>query len=119
MTYSQLNNLSKEVNLGKTLLVCCKAFNAEEDAFSNLTLKKIPQSILSKCEWGKDDYSLNVENYTNQEDEIDTVGGMVYSKINRIPKNNEVIDIDKKIKIKIIKSNDRKIEIVEITNLNN
>lgn len=71
MTYSQLNNLSKEVNLGKTLLVCCKAFNAEEDAFSNLTLKKIPQSILSKCEWGKDDYSLNVENYTNQEDEID------------------------------------------------
>ena len=71
MTYSQLSNLSKEVNEGKTLLVCCKAFNAEEDAFSNLTLKKIPQSILSKCEWGKDDYSLNIENYTNKEDEID------------------------------------------------
>ena len=68
MTYSQLSNLSKEVNEGKTLLVCCKAFNAEEDAFSNLTLKKIPQSILSKCEWGKDDYSLNIENFTNQED---------------------------------------------------
>ena len=69
MTYSQLNNLSKEVNF-KTLLVCCKAFNAEK-MLLNLTLKKIPQSILSKCEWGKDDYSLNVENYTNQEDEID------------------------------------------------
>ena len=37
MTYSQLSNLSKEVNEGKTLLVCFKAFNAEEDAFSNLT----------------------------------------------------------------------------------
>ena len=42
---------------------------------------------------------------------------MVYSKINRIPKNNEIIEINNKIKIKIIKSNDRKIETVEIINL--
>ena len=28
----------------------------------NLILKKIPNSILHLCEWGKDDYSLNVAN---------------------------------------------------------
>lgn len=27
---------------------------------SNLTLKKIPKAVLSRCEWGKDDYSLQI-----------------------------------------------------------
>ena len=50
----------------------------------------------------------------NGEDEIFTVGGLVYSKINRIPNSNEVIEIDKNLLIKIIKSNNRKIETLEI-----
>ena len=28
----------------------------------NLTLKKIPKMVLARCEWGHDDYSLNVAN---------------------------------------------------------
>jgi adenine-specific DNA-methyltransferase len=44
------------------LLVCCKAFRTDPDAFPNLTVRKIPQAVLRKCEWGKDDYSLNVAN---------------------------------------------------------
>ena len=39
-------------------------------------------------------------------------------KINRIPKNNEVIDFNDDLRIKIVKSNNRKIEIVEV-NKNN
>tara|TARA_B100000941_G_scaffold116556_1_gene81818 strand:- start:239 stop:730 length:492 start_codon:yes stop_codon:yes gene_type:complete len=50
----------------------------------------------------------------NEEDEIFTVGGLVYSKINRIPNSNEVIEIDNNLLIKIIKSNNRKIETLEI-----
>lgn len=30
--------------------------------FPNLSLKKIPKMVLSRCEWGHDDYSLNVAN---------------------------------------------------------
>jgi len=26
----------------------------------NLTVKKIPKQVLSRCEWGHDDYSLKV-----------------------------------------------------------
>ncbi len=48
------------------------------------------------------------------EDEVFTVGGLVYSKINKIPNTNEIIKIDNKLVIKIVKSNNRKIEIVEI-----
>ena len=51
-----------EVGEERTLLVCCKAFRANADAFSNLTIKKIPQAVLRKCEWGHDDYSLNIAN---------------------------------------------------------
>jgi len=62
LTHEQLTAISEEVGDGRTLLVCCKAFRANVDAFPNLTVKKIPQAVLSKCEWGHDDYSLNVAN---------------------------------------------------------
>lgn len=62
MTHAALKKLSDDVGPERTLLVCCKAFNADADAFDNLTIKKIPHAVLSKCEWGRDDYSLNVEN---------------------------------------------------------
>lgn len=60
LTHDALKKLSDEVGPDRTLLVCCKAFNANETAFQNLTIKKIPHTVLSKCEWGRDDYSLAV-----------------------------------------------------------
>jgi adenine-specific DNA-methyltransferase len=62
LTREQLAVISEEVGDERTLLVCCKAFRADPDAFPNLTIRKIPQAVLRKCEWGKDDYSLNVAN---------------------------------------------------------
>ena len=62
LTHNQLKAISEEVGDERTLLICCKAFRANLDAFSNLTVRKIPQAVLRKCEWGKDDYSLNVAN---------------------------------------------------------
>jgi adenine-specific DNA-methyltransferase len=58
----QLQALSDEVGEGKSLLVCCSAFKGSADRYPNLTLKKIPKMVLQKCEWGHDDYSLNVAN---------------------------------------------------------
>ncbi len=60
LTYDALKRLSEDVGRKRTLLVCCKAYNAKEDAFDNLTLRKIPQVVLKKCEWGRDDYSLKI-----------------------------------------------------------
>jgi adenine-specific DNA-methyltransferase len=60
LTHDQLAAIDEEVGDARTLLVCCKAFHANPDAFPNLTIRKIPQAVLRKCEWGKDDYSLNV-----------------------------------------------------------
>jgi adenine-specific DNA-methyltransferase len=58
----QLALLSDEVGCNRSLLVMCSAFRAKAEDFPNLTIKKIPNTVLAKCEWGHDDYSLQVEN---------------------------------------------------------
>ena len=62
---------------------------------------------------------FNIKLHQGNGDEIDTVGGLVFSKINRIPNNNEMFTIDDIIKIKIIKATERKILTVEIRKLDN
>jgi adenine-specific DNA-methyltransferase len=62
LTHEQLQQISEEVGESRSLLICCSAFRGRADAFPNLTIKKIPNAVLSRCEWGHDDYSLNVEN---------------------------------------------------------
>jgi len=45
------------------LLVMCGAFRVKNlDDFPNLTVKKIPKAVMNRCEWGKDDYSLEIKN---------------------------------------------------------
>ncbi|MFG0339721.1 site-specific DNA-methyltransferase [Pseudomonas sp. zjy_13] len=60
LSHDQLRRIGEEVGKERTLLICCKAFMADVDAFPNLTLKKIPQAILGKCEWDEDDYSFTI-----------------------------------------------------------
>jgi len=59
----QLQKLSDEVGESRSLLVMCGAFRVKNiDEYPNLTVKKIPKAVLSRCEWGHDDYSLEIKN---------------------------------------------------------
>jgi adenine-specific DNA-methyltransferase len=62
MSKEMLTQLSEEVGPNRSLLICCSAFRCDTNQFENLTVKKIPKAVLSKCEWGHDDYSLEIEN---------------------------------------------------------
>jgi adenine-specific DNA-methyltransferase len=62
LRHEQLSKLADEVGQERSLLVLCTAFRGKTDIFPNLTVKKIPKQILSRCEWGHDDYSLKIEN---------------------------------------------------------
>jgi adenine-specific DNA-methyltransferase len=67
LSAERLQALSEEVGAERSLLVMCSAFRGVTGAqaaerWPNLTVKKIPQAVLSRCEWGHDDYSLNVAN---------------------------------------------------------
>jgi magnesium and cobalt transporter len=61
------------------------------------------------------DFKINLT--VADEEEIETVGGLVFSKINRIPKSNEEFNIDDIINIKILRANERKILTVHITKI--
>lgn len=69
LTHEQLAAISEDVGSDRSLLVCCSAFQAKLDALPNLTVKKIPAAVLARCEWGRDDYSLNVRNVMGEEPE--------------------------------------------------
>lgn len=62
LTKDMLRRLSDEVGERRSLLVLCKAFKAKiaKGEFPNLTVKKIPKAVLARCEWDKDDYSLEI-----------------------------------------------------------
>lgn len=70
LTRDQLQRLSDEVGENRTLLVMCGAFRIKNPAeFQNLTLKKIPNAVLRKCEWGRDDYSLEIKELPQKPEE--------------------------------------------------
>jgi adenine-specific DNA-methyltransferase len=62
LNHNQLQQLSDDVGPDRTLLVLCTAFRGRPDQYANLTVRKIPKQVLSRCEWDHDDYSLRVEN---------------------------------------------------------
>ena len=62
LSREQLTQLNDEVGSNRSLLVCCGSFRGKLENYPHLEIKKIPKAVLSKCEWGHDDYSLQVEN---------------------------------------------------------
>ena len=70
---AELSDISEQVGAKRSLLICCKGFEVggcgggggalgDRALPGNVRLKKIPEAVLKKCEWGHDDYSLNVAN---------------------------------------------------------
>jgi adenine-specific DNA-methyltransferase len=52
---------------GETLLICCKAFDAPcARLYPEISVKKIPNLLVDRCEYGRDDYSLHIVNLPNE-----------------------------------------------------
>jgi adenine-specific DNA-methyltransferase len=74
VTIETLDNIHEEMQGDESLLICCKSFQeAGKGKYPNITIKKIPQMLLGRCEFGKEDYSLNIVNLpTENESEVPT-----------------------------------------------
>ena len=56
-----LDNIAEDVDPFENLLVCVPAFdNGLSKRYDNINVRKIPQSVLKKCEFGVDNYNLNI-----------------------------------------------------------
>ncbi|APQ58047.1 Modification methylase BamHI [Paenibacillus polymyxa] len=68
MTKEIADQIYDHLGESETLLVCCKAFKVNTADYPRITFRKIPASILDKCEFGRDDYKLNVAELPKQEE---------------------------------------------------
>ena len=57
------------------LVIACKSYDKDiEKKYKNISIKKIPQMLLSKCEFDRDNYNLNIINppvYEDVEEEVE------------------------------------------------
>jgi len=74
LTVETVERIHDQMQPGESLLICSKSFQKEcKTRFPNITIKKIPQMLLGKCEFGKDNYNLNIVNLPQiEEDELET-----------------------------------------------
>lgn len=67
ITQAMLDQIAEELAEGEHLLICCKKFSAGCDKrHLNIQVKKIPTMLMGRCEFGKEDYSLNIVNLTDE-----------------------------------------------------
>lgn len=64
-----IDTIYSEMKEDESLLICCTSFSKAADKYQNITIKKIPKMLLGKCEFGKEDYSLNIVNLPPENDE--------------------------------------------------
>ena len=91
----------------------------DADDVDDEIIQKEDNFIVSSASYRIDDLEkdFNINFKVADEEEIETVGGLIFSKINRIPKSNEEFNIDQLVNIKVLRANERKILTVQITKI--
>ncbi len=63
LTAAQLDDIARDLPEFERLLICAPAFDIGlGKRYDNIDVRKIPQSVLSKCEYGVENYDLNIVN---------------------------------------------------------
>ena len=72
LTVEALEQLHEQMGEDESLLICCTSFQSEcRNRFPNITLKKIPQMLLGRCEFDRNDYSLNIVSLPEIDEDCD------------------------------------------------
>lgn len=75
LTAEMLDGIHDEMQPEESLLVACKAFQREcLNRHANISIKKIPHMLLGRCEFGREDYSLNIVQAPVEESPDDLAG---------------------------------------------
>ena len=61
ITAAYLQAIKDTMQDNEYLIIACKSYDEKAaNAFSNIVIKKIPQMLLNRCEFNKDNYNLNI-----------------------------------------------------------
>ena len=73
LTAAYMDSIKSTMAEDEYLVIACRSFDAGLDKSSDhITIKKIPQMLLDRCEFGKADYALNIVHPPVLEDEEET-----------------------------------------------
>lgn len=66
-----LDLLHQEMSDDESLLICCQSFQQGADKrYENINIKKIPQVVLNKCDFGVANYNMNIIEVPEMDDEV-------------------------------------------------
>lgn len=67
-----IENIKTDMEDNEFLIIACTAYDKDiERLYKNIKIKKIPEMLLAKCEFGKENYNLNIINPPEYEEEIE------------------------------------------------
>lgn len=70
ITADYLASIATEMQDGEYLVIACKTYDdGLEKQFKNITIKKIPQVLLGRCEFGKENYNFNIVDVPSVDEE--------------------------------------------------
>ncbi len=88
ITIESLDAIHNMMSDGESLLICCSACQTQcRNHYNNITTKKIPQMLLGRCEFDKDDYSLNIIDMPQMEEDDDEI---IESELHTPEKNKNI-----------------------------
>ena len=88
----------------------------DDDIFTKIDEKTIMVKAAYKIEDLEKFFGIKIT--LDSEQEIDTVGGMLFFIANKVPKNNQSFTFNKELQLKVVKASDRRIITLEIKKIN-
>ncbi len=74
VTVEMLDQIHEDMQADESLLIACKAFHEGcAHRHNNINIRKIPNLLLGRCEFGREDYSLNIINMPRDPNEPEFV----------------------------------------------
>ncbi len=72
MTAAFLDSIKESMEEDEYLVIACRSFDGGLDkVYKHIAIKKIPQMLLSRCEFGRENYNLNIVHPPVYDDEED------------------------------------------------
>ncbi|MFR9543051.1 MAG: site-specific DNA-methyltransferase [Rikenellaceae bacterium] len=71
LTVAALSQIKEQMKDDETLVVCCKSYEQGCTQIAGVKIKKIPQSLLGRCEFATEGYPLNIIDMPRLDEEDD------------------------------------------------
>ncbi len=92
LTVAALSQIKEQMKEDETLVICCKSYEQGCTQIAGVKIKKIPQSLLGRCEFATEGYPLNIIDMPRLEEEDDEYFDEEFIEVEEIKPNATLFD---------------------------